>query len=201
MATKTQIVNLALQRIGCSQFVANADSEDSTEARAARLAFDDERDYALRSFPWPFATAYATLGLVAGSSSSRVNYDWTFAYRHPPDCLEARRIVTPNGRKETVPPAFRIGRDSQGRLIYTDQEQAQLEYTIRIADAVEFDALFVSALAWRLAHVLAPALSRIEGKTEDALKMFLFDLSRAEAGAMNEGQSDEPPEAEWIRAR
>jgi hypothetical protein len=202
MATKTQIGNLALQVIGCSQFVANVDTENSVEAKAIQLAFDDDaRDYVLGDFPWPFATAYATLALVNGSTSSPANYDWTFAYRYPADCFHARRIVTSGGREETTPPPFRVGRDSQGRLIYTHQEDAQLEYTVRITDPTEFDSLFVCALQWRLAIRLAPALGRVKDIQTTATNMYAYEIQRAHAKALNEGQHEEPRDAAWIKGR
>lgn len=200
MSNKTQIANLALERNGASQFIADVDTENSVEAQTVKLVFDNARDYVLKAHPWPFATSYAVLALVAGSSSSKANYDWTYAYRYPSDCLDVRRIVTTGGRRETQPPPYRVGRDSQGRLIYTDQEQAQIEYTVRITDSSEFDAIFVSALAWYICAI-TPALSRIKGQTEVAMQMYSMDISKASAAALNEGQPVEPLEAEWVRSR
>jgi hypothetical protein len=55
MASKTQIVNIALARIGASKQVANVDTESSREAVTARTFFDDDVLYVLRDFPWPWA--------------------------------------------------------------------------------------------------------------------------------------------------
>lgn len=201
MASKTQIVNVALQRIGFANYLANVDTETSPAARAAQASFEIERDFVLRAFPWPFATKYETLALVDGSSDDPVNNDWTFAYRFPADCLRARRIVRENGRLDTDPPRFRIGRDSQGRLIYSDEEEAVLEYTVRITDPAEFDANFVSAFAWRLAWMLAPALGRVAEITKTARDNFYIELTTAKSEALNEGQQESPIDAEWIRGR
>jgi len=201
MASKTQIVNLALLRIGVTRAIANVDTEQSREAVSARLAFDDERDFVLRDFPWPWASTYATGQLVTGSSTTPANRDWIFAYRYPSDCLMVRRLVTSAGRSDTAPPSFAIGRDSQGRLIYTNQEEAEFEYTARVTNPEEFDALFVSMLAWKLASVLAPALSRIENMTTNAIKMYEIEKSKAQSRALNEGQAAPPLDAEWVRGR
>src|SRR5690606_25121463 len=103
------IVNRALARIGSSKQIANVETENSREAISARLVFDDERDYVLRDFPWPFATAYRTLALV----SEAPNGDWGYAYRYPSDCLYVRRIVGALGRRDPDPPPFRVGVDEQ----------------------------------------------------------------------------------------
>lgn len=201
MPSKTQIVNLALQRIGHSQIVANVDFEQSRAALSAKLLFDDERDFVLRDFPWPFATRYATLGLVAGSSTTRATADWLYAYRYPSDAISIRRIPSPSGRQHTSRIAFRIGSDAQGRLIYTDLATATVEYTGRVTDPETFDPLFTSMLAWKLAASLAPALSRIENIAMTAMQMYAIDRSTAESRAFNESHADPAPDAEWIRAR
>jgi hypothetical protein len=204
MSSKTKIVNLALGRIGISDILANVDTERSAHAVRAKLVFDDERDFVLRDFSWPFATRYITLGLVDGSSSDPANADWTFAYRYPSDCLMARRLALGNGRTDSTPPApFRVGSDTTGRLIYTDQEDAVLEYTARVTDAETFDPLFVSMLAWRVAASLAPSLSRVVDMDKKALAGYFMDKAIAQASAANEGQqpSQDLVDADWIAGR
>lgn len=201
MASKTQIANIALMRIGVSQSVANVDTENSREALSARLIFDDEVKYVLRDFPWPWATAYADLGLVGGASDDPVNGDWTFSYRYPSDCLFARRLVTESGRNDVNPPPYRLGRDSQGKLIFTNQEDAVLEHTALVEDPEEFDSLFVSMLAWRLGASMAPSLSRIKDMAKSCLEMYEIDKAKAQSRALNEQQQEAPAESEFIRAR
>jgi hypothetical protein len=202
MASKTQIANMALSRIGVSKLIANVATETSREAIQSRLLMDEDIRYVLRDFPWPWATQYATLALVAGTSSENAVSDWRYAYRYPTDCLFARRIVIPTvGRRDANPPPFRIGRDSQGKLIYTDEEDAELEFTADITSTEEFDALFVSMLAWKHGAALAPSLSRIKGMAESAMQMYELDKAKAQSRALNEGQQSEPIEAEAISAR
>lgn len=201
MSSKTQIVNLGLMRLGVSQSVANVDTENSREALTARLIFDDELRYVIRDFPWPFATAYADLGLVDGSTSEPATRDWTYAYRYPSDCAFVRRIVTENGRNNTNPPPYRIGRDAQGKLVYTNEAEAQIEYTMDVTEAEELDALAVSMLAWRLAGSMAPSLSRIKDMAKTAMEMYEIDKSKAHSRALNEQQQEAPAESEFISAR
>src|ERR1051325_9173215 len=104
MATKTHIVNLALLRIGVSQRVSDVDTEQTTEALSAKLIFDDERDFVLRDFSWPFARKYATPVLIDGTVDAPANGDWIFAYTYPNDCLFVRRVMNCQGRQATSPP-------------------------------------------------------------------------------------------------
>jgi len=201
MASKTAIVNMALTRIGVSKLLANVDTETSIAAITARTNYENDIDYVLRDFPWPWATAYATLALVAGSVSENAVTDWRYAYRYPTDCLYARRIVIYTGRNEPNPPPFRIGRDSGGKLIYTNEAEAELEYTVRVTDTNEFDPMFVSMLAWKIAAGLAPSQSRIEGIIEACLAAYEVEKTKAMSRALNESQQDAPIEAEAIRVR
>lgn len=201
MASETSIANLALIRVGATKQIANLETERSAEAIAIRTVFDQERDYVLRDFPWPFATAYVELALVDGSSTTPVNYDWQYAYRYPSDCLFVRRIMGPNGRRDPNPPPYRVGRDSQGRLIYTNEADAEIEFTYSVTEPEEFDSMFVSMLAWKIASVIAPSLSRIKGMAETAMQMYEIDKSKAASRSLNEQQQEQPLESEFVRAR
>lgn len=202
MTSKTSIANVALTRIGATKFLQNVDTQTGTLADAVRLLFDEEVKFVLRDFPWPFATAYQSLALVDGTTTEAANNDWQYAYRYPSDCVFARRIVVPNqGRNNPAPPPFRVGRDSQGKLIYTNQEDAELEYTVLISDPEEFDAMAVSMLAWKLASSLAPSQSLIKGMATTCMEMYEVDKTKAQSRALNEGQQEEPIESEFVRAR
>lgn len=202
MSSRTQIANLALIKIGVSKQISNVDTDTSREAITIRTLMDQEIAFVLRDFPWPFATAYETLALVAGTSTVPANNDWQYSYRYPSDCMFARRIVVPSvGRRDPNPPPFRIGRDSQGRLLYTNIEDAELEYTARIDDSEEFDSIFVGALSWKLAAGAAPPLSRIKGIIEVCLNGYEYEKTQARSRALNEQQQEEPLESEFMRAR
>lgn len=202
MASKTQIGNMALGRIGVSKLLANVDTETSREAIVARVMFDEAVRFVLRDFPWPFATSYADLALVGGTSTTPVNRDWQYAYRWPSDCVYVRRVVVDGvGRNDPNPPPFRIGRDTQGRLIYTSEPDAQIEYTSEITDPQEFDAMFVSMLAWKIGADMAPSLSRIKDMATTCMQMYEIDKSKSQSRALNEGQQETPLESEFIRAR
>lgn len=201
MSSKTQVLNVALGRIGSTKQVANIATDRSKEAILARLFFDDEVAFILRDFPWPFATAYVALALVAGGSGTPANNDWQYSYRYPSDCVFARRIATTAGRNNANPPPFRVGRDSQGKLIYTNEATPTLEYTMLVTDTAEFDGMFTSMLAWRLGADLAPGSSRIGGMVDKCMNAYEFEKSKATARSLNEGQQEEPIESEMLRSR
>jgi hypothetical protein len=201
MATEVQIFNLCLKWLGSDKPIASF-SEASKAAAIANDSFAVQRDYVLRDFPWPFATRYKTLNLVDGLDEA-YNEDYQYAYRYPAGCLFVRRIVTALGRTDPHPPAFAIAEDDQGGLILTDVEDAKIEYTHAVTDAGRFDPMFVVMLAWKLASVAAPSLSRVEKMAETAMKMYEIEKTKAQSRAANEGQTDteNEPDASWIEAR
>lgn len=205
VAATQQIANLALQRIGVSKQITALVTEMTQEAIAVRLTYTEDLSKTLREFPWPFATRYATLTLVAGTSSVRVNGDWQYAYRAPANMLFARRIVNLSGTKRGFDPnpiAFRVGADDTGQLIYTDALTPELEYTIRPTCAASSgDALFRDALCWRLAASLAPTLSRDAKRQAFCLTMYEQAKAIARVPGANEGQQDKSGDADWITGR
>ena len=131
-----------------------------SEALTARLVIRDSVEQTLRDYPWPFATSYMRLTVVAGSAAAPVSPDWTYAYRRPWDCVFERRLVLARGQAtDPTPPPFAIGSDSGGGLIYCNVANAQLKHTGRKqCPTYEGDVLFREALICRVAAALAPPL-------------------------------------------
>jgi hypothetical protein len=196
MSTSATICNIALGHIGVTRLI-SALTQTTTEAVQCNLYFETARDAVLADYTWPFATAYSALGLVAEDPSD----DWLYAYRYPSDCIRVRRIVTGMGRADMNPPAFAIGQDAQGRLIYSSHPDATIEYTARVSDPSRFDALFSEALSWRMAAFLAPSLGRVQGAQNTALQMYERTIGKARSTAANEAQQQPQAESEFVRAR
>jgi hypothetical protein len=202
MATKTEIANLALSHLGIGKEIADLDNEKSQEAVTMRRFYDQTRDAVLRDFPWPFATRYATLALVADPPTETT--EWDFSYRYPTDCLMVRRMQT-EIRVDTNQSriVFKLGRDDEGQLIYTDESEAKIEYTFREEDPQRYPADFQLAMSLRLAHYAAPRLTGGDPFKLGmrAVQLYLQEISMAQASAGNEAVPDQLPDAEAIRAR
>jgi hypothetical protein len=204
IVASTRIANVALSYIGISQQIGDLVTEQSREAATMRLHFGDAVDATLREFAWPFATRYAALTLVAGTETVAANRDWQYAYRAPTNMAQARRLVREGiGRgHDPSPPTFRVGSDDTGALIFTNEADVVLEYTLRLAcPAVAGDALYREALAWRVARAVAPALTRDEKIALNAWAKYLDVLRTAETPAAAEAQEPPDEDAEWIKGR
>lgn len=200
MSTPTEIANTALSHLGVGRDIANIETENSQEANACRRFYVTARDQTLRDFNWPFATKESTLALV----SENPTREWSYAYRYPTDCLKLRRIFSGlrNDTRQTRTP-FKIVRDASGSLIYTDARDALMEYTFAEVDSQRFPADFAQALALRLAVYIAPRLTSGDPfkMGERAWKLYVIEITRAQASSANEQQDEDKPDAEWINAR
>jgi hypothetical protein len=200
MATETQIANLALGHLGVGKEIAILATEKSTEAGLCRRFYAQCRDETLRDFPWPFARTIRALDLV----EEEPNDEWDFSYQYPSDCSFFRRILsgTRNDSRQTRVP-YKIANSNQGRIIFTDIEDAQAEYTARIIDSSFYEPDFVSALSLLLASYIAPGLTAGDPFKlgQRALQLYAYARDKAQANATNEEQEEELPESEFIRGR
>lgn len=200
MATKIGIINQALSHLAISKEISNLDTDRSEEAATARRFYDTALEDTLRDFKWPFATRIAALALV----ETDPNDEWDYSYRYPTDCLRVRRILSGirnDTRQSRVP--YKVASDSQGILIFTDQEDAEIEYTVRFEDPQFYPSDFAMAFSYCLAYLMAP---RITGGDQfrlgdRAFKLYQYQLSKAESNALNEEQAEEEPESQFVRDR
>lgn len=94
--------------------------------------------------------------------------------------------------------------DSGASVIYTNQANAQLQYTIRISDPTRFSPLFCEALGYLLASKLAgPILKGQEGRAvaKDMLATAMGFLSQAKTSDAGQRRTDIAPSVSWIDNR
>lgn len=199
-SSSTEISNIAISHLGVGKEIANLDTEQSQEAIACRRFYTTARDEVLRDIEWSFTTKFATLALV----SSNPTEEWDYSYRVPSDCLKVRRLlsgVRNPGQNSRAP--YAIVRDSAGTLIYTDERNAMLEYTLRNEDENQFPADFVMAFSYKLAFYIAPRLTRGDPfKIKNEMRAYYMDhMSKAASQNFNEQTQDRIVESEFIRAR
>ena len=200
MSSKVGIVNMALSHLGNDKPVGNLDTERSSEALTAKAFYDIARDKALKEGPWPFSTRFAVLELVEEEPTT----EWGYSYRYPSNCLSIHRIfsgIRNDSRQSRVP--YKIGADDAGRLIYTDMDDAEIEYTAKNDSPHTYTDEFELAFSYLLASLMAPRLTSGDQFKlgERAFKLYQFEIGSAIADSSNEEQPDEEVESEYIRAR
>ena len=146
MASKTDIVNMALIKIG--QKTVSSITEDTPTATKLNAVYDQILDEALAAGPekgWKFARAKETL------SVDSVTPDSTYEYRYaiPSDCLRIARIHIDG---EDITDWVR-----QGQYILTNQssDEVNIDYVSRITNTGLFPPHFIIVLYMMLAYHLS----------------------------------------------
>src|SRR5262245_53115935 len=132
------------------------------------------------------------------------NPDWDYAYRWPSDCLFARRFCIPEGLGRQFDPNpihFRIGRDLNGMLVYTDQAEAVLEYTTIDCSHLWVDDIWIEYFTWLLASALAPSMTRDKELVGLCTQMMNYWKEQATVVASRESQQAKDGDALWILDR
>lgn len=196
--SKIDIANAALAHVGVSRVIASLD-DDSEEAAAADRFYDRARRKVLEQGVWQFAKRRVTLGLVAEDP----NDNWGYSYRWPSGCLIPRRIVDTTKRfaQESTPIPFELGSDATGRLIFTDEAEAILEYIEDYQDPAHFSELFASCIEWTLASYIAMPLTERTATAQFCDSMANRYLTRATAAEANATTKDPEPDPSFITDR
>lgn len=124
--------------------------EDASQvARFCKRFYDQTCDEVLRSHPWNFAGKRLALSRL----SNNPIFGWTYQYQLPEDFL---RLLQLNAYSATEAPRLY---EIEGDRLLTNEGVAQVRYVARVTDPNLFDALFVEALATKIASKLAQPLT------------------------------------------
>ncbi len=198
-SSETEICNMAIAHLGVGKRIASLD-ERSQESNICNTFYEVALHNTLRDFTWPFCSKIVALGLFEEDPTD----EWAFSYRYPSECEFLRRILSGNrnDNADTIIP-YKIYADDDGKLIYTDMEDAEVEYTFVEEDPSKYPSDFVMALSYQLAALIAPTIcgvQRIE-LVDRMLQLSSFWVGKAAQAGSGEEKQDRVPESEFIRAR
>jgi hypothetical protein len=188
--TETDIANMALSRLGERRI--SDISENSPSAISCRTHYEVVRDSLLRSHPWNFATARATL-----SATTTPEFKWAYAYTLPAGFL---RLSTFNGKEaDAAISEYRV----EGNEILTDANSASITYVQKVSDPTLFDSLFLEVIVFRLASAIAMDITS-EPTTRDNMEqlaaMRMQDASFVDANE-NKARVQSPTSERTSRVR
>lgn len=217
MASQTDIINLALKKLGQDRGIAST-AEKSKEARVFGSLWEPTRDIVLADRSWPWATKAAALALDGVDDPQP---GWRYRYSRPNDCLTIIAVTDENGLRQAGGVSrfcngdwlasaaglsafdFEPSYGSQGETINTNIEHAWLVYTVEVTDTGRYPPHFVDALAWRLAAEAAPAILGETGvrAKESLLSGYQTALALAATHDYNETRSRLRPVTASVAAR
>lgn len=190
MATSVvSICNLALQKLGASRITAMSDA--SKNARAVDACYEALRDKELRAAKWKFSITRATLA----PSATAPDFTYAYAFVLPTDCLR---------------PLFpaRLGLDwkvenhnGDPAILTNDGDTLEIRYIAKVTDPTKFDALFVDALACKIAWHICEEITQSKSKKDDLREEYILAMREARRlNALEIGQQKQPVD-EWLAAR
>lgn len=196
--SEVSICNLALQKLGAAAITALTQNHPS--ARAMNACYETIRDRELRAHRWNFAKTRATLAPHATAPASTSGFAKAFPL--PSDYLLLLSYNESNlgpGRNDID---WKIENHQGVRCILTnDGDSLPIVYIARVTDPTLFDAIFVDALACKLAWHTCEQITQSNTKKADIHSEYLDSIREARRFNAIENQPTEPPEDTWISAR
>lgn len=196
MATKVSLCNLAISHCQSQGFIADFATDATPQGVLCRLHYDPVRQSTLEAHPWNFATRRQALAPLGETVP-----DWDFAYAWPAGALTARDILKDSPDDDPIPFEVALRENGEVRCILTDRANAVLRFTRDVEQPALFSPLFVQAFSWALAASIAPAFTTDRGVQQACLTISQNYINAARTADANEGEREEPREADWIRAR
>jgi hypothetical protein len=226
MASAVDICNLALGHLGDSATVASIDPpEGSAQAEHCARFYPIARDTLLEMHNWNFIMRRASLALLVNDITQ-----WKYKYALPADFLSPVSVLPPESiddysvrymnldgtswahnyspaiaAGQYVPQPFSVETQSDGtQVLYTNVENAVLRYTAKVTDTSVFSSLFVMALSWHLASMLAgPVIKGDQGSAEAkrCAQMMASFLAQAQNADSNERSVKPEHIVGWMAGR
>ena len=199
----TEIANRALGDLGYRDAIVDLATDTSLQARVLRGNFDLAVEDVLSDAPFGVGLRMGELTIVSDPDVPYNDQYW-FAYRYPTGSVLFRAVL-PEGQagrmateKSQIP--WKMHSDASGRLILTDQENAEGEWVVAPASGF-LTAKLVLAVALRLAMLSAPRLRRENQSALDLEAPYQRLLSEVKAHNAAESGFEPAPDPPFLRAR
>lgn len=198
MATsKTDIFNMALNELGVTAPISNADAQNDTRAIILRNFYENSRDEVLKTYDWNFAEKYRTL---TPTSDECLDPRYQFVYDCPNDCISAREVFEVGGsgeRKKFHPSSNEAGQ----KTLLTTISPIILRYTRRVEKETFFAPEFAATLALYLAGQTGKAITGSQQKADDAMKKYWDKVRLGHIANAAEGQDVDEDSSTYLDAR
>lgn len=202
-----EICNLALGHLGQDANITSIDPPElSFEALLCARFYPLARDVLLESADWTFAMREEVPARVASDRPT-----WSYAFRVPENCLRVVKLRQVGFTHSPMQPEidtddpWQVEADRLGNpTIYTHVGNPFVRYVSRDTPASTWSPLFIQALTWKLAAMLAGPIYKGEiGRDEAKRCEEMLTLYMRRAVSSNVGQSNVrlyrmPP---WISRR
>lgn len=193
MASKTDICNLTMARLGCENIISIDD--DTKRAKTVKAVYDLIRDIVLSDHPWNLASTRASLALLSTAPA----FGYTYAYQLPanPFCLRALGIVGTDFANVDPTIEYKI----EGRQLLTNASPCNIKYIARVTVEGAFTPSFCSAFSLRLAAEVAYKLTGNASLKSEIMKEYQVELSKAKSQDAQEDTPEAWEDTSWANSR
>jgi len=205
MATEVSICNLALARLGDSATVTSLDPpEGSVQAQLCATFYPIARDAMLELHMWGFATKRATLAELDLADMPSM---WSYAYAMPSNVIKIIALQDQHAIDDYMHPPVEYTSEvssTGAQILFTNQQNAVIRYVGLVTDPTTFPPLFITALSFHLAAMLAgPIIKGDAGMSASKAMMQYFSMTFANATVSdtNQRQIKVKHEVTWIAGR
>ncbi len=193
MASETDIINVALRRVGASRIASRTDGSES--ANVADDIYDEVRNELLRAHPWNFATKRKKLA----QSSTTPTFEFDHAYPLPSDWLRTISVSDNDAGYGTL--LYRSELIGTQHAIVTSADDVWLRYVFQVTDPNLMTSSFRTALAFALARDFAISLASsntLHDRMEIKAERF---LNRARSNDALGAPPELRPRGSWAASR
>lgn len=189
--SEVQIANRGLQKLGAKRI--ESLTQDAPNARSMSASYVLVRDAELRRYDWSFAIRRQS---IAADSDDSLWGGWN-RYSLPNDYVRMLR----DDESGTLVD-WQIESSDDGLFILTaDGSPLEIRYIARIEDPNQFDALFIEALACKLAVECCEEITGSTSKLDRVTAAYTFAIAEARRVGAIEKPAQEFPEDPWLAAR
>lgn len=195
--SKTTIFNMALNELGVSAPIENANMQSDNRAIVLNNFYEVARDEVLKAFDWNFAEKYRVL---TPRKDECLDPRYQYVYDFPNDCLSAREVYVYEGDKKKK--KFRISANEAGdKVILVEHDKIILRYTRKVVKENFFDSEFTMSLALYLAALAGNTITGSEQKALNALRKYNERVKMGQATNASEGQEKDEDDSTYLDAR
>lgn len=188
---------MAINELGISAPISNADAQDDTRAIILRNYYETARNEVLKSFDWNFAETYR---ILTPNGEESLDPRFQYVYDYPNDCLNARELLQQNGdnKKKKFKPSSNL---KGQKVLLANVSPAILRYTRRVEQEVFFDDEFALALALYLAGLTGKTITGSQQKADSAMKRYWDKVRLGEISNASEGLEVDEDDSTYLDER
>lgn len=195
--SKTTIFNMALNELGVSAPIENANTQDDNRAIVLNNFYEIARDEVLKAFDWNFAEKYRVL---TPRKDECLDPRFKYVYDFPNDCLSAREVYLYEGDQKKK--KFRISANEVGsKVILVEHDKIILRYTRRVEKEDFLDSEFAMSLALYLAALTGNSITGSEQKALNALRKYNERVKLGQVSNASEGQEYDEDDSTYLDVR